>query len=162
MGKLDDIDPQAWLANVLVRIADMPQNHLEELLPWNWAPPAMNSLIPVLWRPATTVVLNGCLRRYRLAGHRRWRLRSRAMAIALVVPWTWVREGKARSGAILHPLNLFRIASPLDYAVVEWLGSTSRAPNWLQQPFGITIAPVAQRFRDRLEQNKFSAQAYFF
>lgn len=88
--------------------------------------------------------------RCRLAGHRRWRSRSRVMATALVVPWTWVREGKARSGAILHPLNLFRIVIPLDYAVGEWLGSTSRAPNWLQQPLGITIAPAAQHFRDGL------------
>ncbi|HDZ74960.1 MAG TPA: IS66 family transposase [Aurantimonas coralicida] len=35
-AKLNDIDPQAWLADVLARIADMPQTHLGELLPWNW------------------------------------------------------------------------------------------------------------------------------
>lgn len=35
-AKLNDIDPQAWLADVLARIADMPQNRLGELLPWNW------------------------------------------------------------------------------------------------------------------------------
>ena len=35
-AKLNDIDPQAWLANVLSRIADIPQNRLHELLPWNW------------------------------------------------------------------------------------------------------------------------------
>ncbi|OYZ36318.1 MAG: hypothetical protein B7Y31_10320, partial [Novosphingobium sp. 16-62-11] len=29
-------DPQAWLADVLSRIADIPQNRLQELLPWNW------------------------------------------------------------------------------------------------------------------------------
>jgi transposase len=28
--------PQAWLANALARIADIPQNRLGELLPWNW------------------------------------------------------------------------------------------------------------------------------
>lgn len=28
--------PQAWLADVLSRIADTPQNRLHELLPWNW------------------------------------------------------------------------------------------------------------------------------
>ncbi|HEV7284968.1 MAG TPA: transposase domain-containing protein, partial [Kaistia sp.] len=27
---------QAWLADVLDRIADLPQNRLHELLPWNW------------------------------------------------------------------------------------------------------------------------------
>lgn len=35
-ARLNDIDPQAWLADVLARIADMPQNRLGELLPWNW------------------------------------------------------------------------------------------------------------------------------
>ena len=39
-AKLNDIDPQAWLADVLARIADTPQNRLDELLPWNWQPPA--------------------------------------------------------------------------------------------------------------------------
>jgi len=35
-AKLNDIDPQAWLADVLARIADIPQNRLCDLLPWNW------------------------------------------------------------------------------------------------------------------------------
>jgi len=35
-AKLNDIDPQTWLADVLSRIADIPQNRLHELLPWNW------------------------------------------------------------------------------------------------------------------------------
>ena len=35
-AKLNDIDPQAWLADVLVRIADTPIIRLEEMLPWNW------------------------------------------------------------------------------------------------------------------------------
>ena len=38
-AKLNDIDPQAWLANVLARIADMPQHRLGDLLPWNWQQP---------------------------------------------------------------------------------------------------------------------------
>ena len=37
-AKLNEVDPQAWLADVLARIADTPQNRLEELLPWNWQP----------------------------------------------------------------------------------------------------------------------------
>ncbi|WP_412177438.1 IS66 family transposase [Mesorhizobium sp. YC-39] len=37
-AKLNDVDPQAWLADVLSRIADTPQNRLSELLPWNWRP----------------------------------------------------------------------------------------------------------------------------
>uniref|UniRef100_UPI001FCD35B3 IS66 family transposase n=1 Tax=Ensifer aridi TaxID=1708715 RepID=UPI001FCD35B3 len=36
-AKLNDIDPQAWLADVLARIADTPTSRLEQLLPWNWA-----------------------------------------------------------------------------------------------------------------------------
>ncbi len=35
-AKLNDVDPQAWLADVLARIADTPQHRLDELLPWNW------------------------------------------------------------------------------------------------------------------------------
>jgi transposase len=35
-AKMNDIDPQAWLADVLARIAELPQNRLHELLPWNW------------------------------------------------------------------------------------------------------------------------------
>jgi transposase len=35
-AKLNDIDPQAWLADVLRRIADHPASRLDELLPWNW------------------------------------------------------------------------------------------------------------------------------
>jgi transposase len=36
-AKLNDIDPQAWLADVLARIAGHPANRLDELMPWNWA-----------------------------------------------------------------------------------------------------------------------------
>lgn len=35
-AKMNDVDPQAWLADVLARIADLPQHRLHELLPWNW------------------------------------------------------------------------------------------------------------------------------
>jgi transposase len=35
-AKLNDADPQAWLADVLARIADTPQSTLADLLPWNW------------------------------------------------------------------------------------------------------------------------------
>lgn len=42
-ARLNDIDPKAWLADVFARIADMQQNRLQELLPWNWTPPASRS-----------------------------------------------------------------------------------------------------------------------
>ena len=34
-AKLNDIAPQAWLADVLARIADHPASRLAELLPWS-------------------------------------------------------------------------------------------------------------------------------
>ncbi|MBS0641222.1 MAG: IS66 family transposase [Proteobacteria bacterium] len=37
-AKLNDVDPRAWLADVLARIADHPVLRLHELLPWHWSP----------------------------------------------------------------------------------------------------------------------------
>ena len=37
-AKLNDVDPQAWLEDVLRRIADHPASRLADLLPWNWKP----------------------------------------------------------------------------------------------------------------------------
>lgn len=34
--RLNDVDPQAWLADVLARIAGHPASRIDELLPWNW------------------------------------------------------------------------------------------------------------------------------
>ena len=38
-AKMNDVDPQAWLADVLARIADHPAHRLDDLLPWNWSRP---------------------------------------------------------------------------------------------------------------------------
>ena len=35
-AKMDDVDPQAWLADVLDRLPGMPLSRLSELLPWKW------------------------------------------------------------------------------------------------------------------------------
>lgn len=39
-AKLNGLDPQAYLADVLDRIHDHKINRIDELLPWNWAPMA--------------------------------------------------------------------------------------------------------------------------
>jgi transposase len=35
-AKLNEVDPQAWLADVLARILDYPAKRIGDLLPWNW------------------------------------------------------------------------------------------------------------------------------
>jgi transposase len=38
-AKMNGIDPQAWLTDVLARIAGHPAHRLDELMPWNWTGP---------------------------------------------------------------------------------------------------------------------------
>jgi transposase len=40
-AKLNGVDPQAWLGDVLERIASLPVSRLFELLPWTWRPAAV-------------------------------------------------------------------------------------------------------------------------
>jgi hypothetical protein len=37
-ARLNRVDPEAWLDDVIGRIADHPINRVDELLPWNWSP----------------------------------------------------------------------------------------------------------------------------
>jgi transposase len=37
-AKMNDVDPQAWLADILARIAEHPAHQIDQLLPWNWSP----------------------------------------------------------------------------------------------------------------------------
>jgi transposase len=37
-AKLNGVDPQAWLADVLARLPDHPAKRITDLLPWNWRP----------------------------------------------------------------------------------------------------------------------------
>ena len=46
-AKMNDVDPQAWLADVLARIATHPAHRLGELLPWNWKVPRQQGLAPL-------------------------------------------------------------------------------------------------------------------
>ena len=42
-AKLNEIDPLAWLADILGRIAAAPQGRLNELLPWKWKKTSVQS-----------------------------------------------------------------------------------------------------------------------
>jgi len=39
-ARLNGLDPEAYLRDIIGRIADHPINRIDELLPWNWQPPA--------------------------------------------------------------------------------------------------------------------------
>ncbi|MEL6921959.1 MAG: IS66 family transposase [Pseudomonadota bacterium] len=39
-AKLNNVDAETWLADVLARLADHPAKHIDDLLPWNWKPSA--------------------------------------------------------------------------------------------------------------------------
>ena len=39
-ARMNGIEPEAWLTDVIARIGAHPINRLSELLPWNWQPPA--------------------------------------------------------------------------------------------------------------------------
>ncbi len=39
-AKMNGLNPEGWLADVLDRIQDHKINHIDELLPWNWKPAA--------------------------------------------------------------------------------------------------------------------------
>ena len=43
-AKMNGVDPQAWLADVLARIADQAMSKLDELLPWNWDNPKLDAV----------------------------------------------------------------------------------------------------------------------
>jgi hypothetical protein len=54
------VDPQAWLADVLARIADHKINDLAALLPWNWR---LARIDRVAWpsRSLLPAAFSGCL-----------------------------------------------------------------------------------------------------
>ncbi len=60
-SKLNGLDPQAYLADVLDRIHDHKINRLDELLPWNWAPmvaaPAEAACLAIVTREAARLGL---------------------------------------------------------------------------------------------------------
>jgi transposase len=42
-AKLNRVDPQAWLADVLARLPDHPAKRIDQLLPWRWVAPTQAS-----------------------------------------------------------------------------------------------------------------------
>jgi transposase len=45
-ARLNGLDPEAYLRDVIGRIADHPINRIEQLSPWHWTPLANNGLHP--------------------------------------------------------------------------------------------------------------------
>jgi transposase len=43
-ARLNGLEPEAWLTDIIARIGAHPINRLAEMLPWNWAPPATQSV----------------------------------------------------------------------------------------------------------------------
>ena len=61
-AKMNDVDPQAWLADVLARIAEHPVQRLDELLPWNWRSAIRNVDQAASAENDPRAVFTGCLR----------------------------------------------------------------------------------------------------
>ena len=56
-AKMNGVDPQAWLTEILARIAAHRAHRLDELLPWNWTPPtAARSARAALPRTSTMFI----------------------------------------------------------------------------------------------------------
>ena len=34
--RMNDVDPRAWLADIIARLPSHPAKRIDELLPWNW------------------------------------------------------------------------------------------------------------------------------
>ena len=62
-AKMNDVDQQAWLADVLARIAEHPAQRLDELLPWNWRASTRQVDHAASVTTDPHAVLTGCLRR---------------------------------------------------------------------------------------------------
>ena len=123
-AKLNDIDPHAWLAHVLSRIAETPQSRLGELLPWNW------TIKSPLARCRLTAAPGGWLRVSRKFGTPSQSDGYLYMGICMPCRST---DRLGRGPIILHaerrPIILFlegEKPSKRDYAYVEQCGGYAR------------------------------------
>jgi len=67
---MNDIDPQAWLADVLARMPNMSVSRLPELLPWNWSRRQRTADGGLMARPGGSSCLASVLRVDTLANDR--------------------------------------------------------------------------------------------
>ena len=51
-AKMNGVDPQAYLADILARINDHTINRLDDLLPWNWSPLPPTLPEAARWQPS--------------------------------------------------------------------------------------------------------------
>lgn len=42
--RLNGVEPEAWLTDVIARLGDHPTNRIDELLPWQWQAAQHNAL----------------------------------------------------------------------------------------------------------------------
>lgn len=61
--KLNEVDPRAWLADVLKRLPNHPAKRIHELLPWAWGPRSRPLAQPEAPRPRIVPETQGGLRR---------------------------------------------------------------------------------------------------
>jgi hypothetical protein len=71
--KMNDVDPQAWLADVLATLPDHPANKVADLLSWNWKANQQSKAAVAAWalrgRPSRLpAVLAGCVPKPRHGG----------------------------------------------------------------------------------------------
>jgi transposase len=86
-AKLNALNPQRYIADVLARIADHPARRIAELLPWNWQP--LDATRAAAWgdpRLSLSPGLAGALAAANLACSRSCSKKRRRWAVAPSIP----------------------------------------------------------------------------